>query len=394
MGGVTTLNGNTHYKNNMGKERGIIMDSRLKDLAKNLVRYSVNLQPGENLLIEVHDQGHELGQAVMDEAYAVGGKPFIWHKDHTLLRTFLRQADKNQIARMGSFEAELMADMQAYIGIRGQYNVFEWSDLPSEKQELYQKEWNKPVHTEIRIPKTKWCVMRWPSYAMAQQCKMSKEAFEDFYFKVCCLDYAKMAQAEEALVALYDRTDKVWIKGPGTDLTFSIKGIPTMKSCGLRNIPDGEVFSAPVRDSIEGVITFNAPSIFNGKTHENISFEFSQGKITKATSNYTQSLNEILDTDEGSRYIGEFAMGLNPHIHHPMGDLLFDEKITGSFHLTPGNAYATAFNGNKSAIHWDLVSIQTPEYGGGEIWFDDVLVRKDGRFVLPELAGLNPENLI
>ena len=370
------------------------MDSRIIALAKNLVRYSVSLQPGENLLIEVHDQGRELAQAIMTEAYAVGGKPFIWTKDHTLLRSFLLQADKSQISRMGHFEAQLMADMQAYIGIRGQYNVFEWADLSQEAQQLYQKEWSQPVHTEIRIPKTKWCVMRWPSYAMAQQCKMSKEGFEDFYFKVCCLDYAKLARAEEALVALYDLTDKVHIKGPDTDLTFSIKGIPTMKSCGLRNIPDGEVFSAPVRDSVEGVITFNTPSISNGRTHENIRFEFSKGKIIKATSNYTHCLNEVLDTDEGSRYIGEFAMGLNPHIHHPMGDLLFDEKITGSFHLTPGNAYATAFNGNKSAIHWDLVSIQTPEYGGGEIWFDDILVRKDGRFILPALTGLNPENLL
>lgn len=370
------------------------MDSRITGLAQNLVRYSVNLQLGENLLIEVHDQGHELAQAIMKEAYAVGGKPFIWSKDHTLLRSFLLQADKGQISRMGRFEAQMMADMQAYIGIRGQYNAFEWADLPHETQELYQKEWNQPVHTEIRIPKTKWCVMRWPSYAMAQQCKMSKEGFEEFYFKVCCLDYAKMAQAEDALVALYDQTDRVHIKGPGTDLSFSIKGIPTMKSCGLRNIPDGEVFSAPVRDSVEGHITFNAPSISRGKTHENIRFEFTKGKIVKATSNHTQCLNEVLDTDEGSRYIGEFAMGLNPHIHHPMGDILFDEKITGSFHLTPGNAYATAFNGNRSAIHWDLVSIQTPEYGGGEIWFDDILVRKDGRFMLPTLTGLNPENLL
>lgn len=368
------------------------MDPRITNLARNLVRYSVRLQPGENLLIEVHDQGHELARAIMAEAYEIGGKPFIWTKDHTLLRAFLQKADQEQVARMGRFEAELMADMQAYIGIRGQFNVSEWSDLPKEAMTLYQREWAKMVHTDIRVKKTKWCVMRWPSYAMAQQCKMSKEGFEDFYFKVCGLDYAKLAKAEDPLVALYDRTDKVHIKGPGTDLTFSLKDIPTMKSCGLRNIPDGEVFSAPVRDSIEGVITFNAPSIYQGITHENIRFEFAKGKIVKATSNYTAQLNEVLDTDEGARYIGEFAMGLNPHIHHPMGDILFDEKIAGSFHLTPGNAYETAFNGNRSAIHWDLVSIQTPEYGGGEIWFDDILVRKDGRFVLSELASLNPEN--
>lgn len=369
------------------------MDTRVEALAKQLINYSVRLQPGENVLIEVHDQGHPLAKALISEAYAAGGKPYIWVKDHNLLRSFLTGADKEQIARMGRFEAALMEDMDAYIGIRGQYNISEWSDLPAEALALYQAEWNKAVHTDIRIKKTKWCVLRWPSPAMAQQSKMSTDGFEDYYFKVCCMDYAKMAVAQDPLVALYDRTDKVHIKGPATDITFSIKGIPTMKSCGLRNIPCGEVFSAPVRNSVEGYITFNAPSVFQGVVHENIRLEFSQGKIIKATSNHTAELNKALDTDEGSRYIGEFALGLNPHIHHPIGDILFDEKITGSFHLTPGNAYATAFNGNRSAIHWDLVSIQTPEYGGGEIWFDDVLIRKDGRFTLPELEGLNPENL-
>lgn len=369
------------------------MKSPIETLAKNLLSHSVRLQPNENILIEVHDQGHELAHAIMEEAYAIGAKPYIWVKDHNLLRTFLQHANQEQLSRMGQFESTLMEDMQAYIGIRGQFNVSEWSDLPKDVMALYQSEWNKAVHTDLRVKKTKWCVMRWPSPAMAQQCKMSTHAFKEFYFNVSCLDYAKMAKAQDPLVELFDKTDKVHIKGPGTDLTFSIKGIPTMKGCGLRNIPDGEVFSAPVRDSVEGVLTYNAPSIFQGVTHENIRFEFSQGKIVKATSNHTELLNQALDTDAGSRYVGEFSMGLNPYIHHPMGDILFDEKITGSFHITPGNSYDYAFNGNRSAIHWDLVCIQTPDYGGGEIWFDDVLVRKDGRFTLPEINGLNPENL-
>jgi len=186
----------------------------------------------------------------------------------------------------------------------------------------------------------------------------------------------------------------VRLLGPGTDLSFSIKDIPVMKSCGLRNVPDGEVFTAPVKESVNGVITYNCPAIFQGVAFDNIRFRFEKGKIVEATANNTEKLNQILDTDEGARYIGEFALGLNPYIHHPMRDILFDEKIGGSFHLTPGNAYATAFNGNRSAIHWDLISIQTSAYGGGEIWFDDKLVRKDGRFVLTELTGLNPENWV
>jgi aminopeptidase len=202
-----------------------------------------------------------------------------------------------------------------------------------------------------------------------------------------------MSKAMDSLTTLLDRTDKVRIVGPGTDLSFSIKDIPSVKCCGLRNIPDGEVYSAPVRDSINGVITYNAPSVYQGTTFENVCFKFENGKIVEATSNNTERLNEILNTDEGARYIGEFAIGVNPYILKPMKDTLFDEKIAGSIHFTPGQAYKLADNGNKSAIHWDLVLIQRPDFGGGEIWFDDVLIRKDGIFVIEELEVLNPENL-
>jgi aminopeptidase len=228
---------------------------------------------------------------------------------------------------------------------------------------------------------------------MAQLAAMSTEAFEDFYFRVCTLDYAKMAAAMDPLIALLERTDRVKITGPGTDLAFSIRGIPAVKCSGLRNIPDGEVYTAPVKDSVNGVISYNAPAVYQGFTYENIRLEFKDGRIIGATANECEKINKVFDTDAGARYIGEFALGVNPFIERPMKDTLFDEKISGSFHFTPGNAYEKAFNGNKSAIHWDLVCIQTPAYGGGEIFFDDILIRQDGRFVLEELQGLNPENL-
>ena len=215
-----------------------------------------------------------------------------------------------------------------------------------------------------------------------------------FYFNVCNLDYGKMDKAMDPLKALMERTDKVRIVAKDTDLTFSIKGIPAVKCAGNMNIPDGEIYTAPVRDSINGRITYNIPSIENGYKYENVSLLFKNGKIIEATANNTEGVNAIFDTDEGARYVGEFAIGVNPYVTKGMGDILFDEKISGSIHFTPGNCYEDAPNGNKSAIHWDLVLVQTPEYGGGEIWFDDVLIRKDGRFVLPELECLNPENLI
>lgn len=223
---------------------------------------------------------------------------------------------------------------------------------------------------------------------------MSTEAFEDYYFNVCNLDYSKMDKALDSLKALMERTDKVRIVGKGTDLEFSIKGIPAVKCAGEMNIPDGEIYTAPVNNSVNGVISYNTPSLRDGFTFENVVLKFKDGRIVEATSNDTERINKIFDIDEGARYVGEFAIGVNPYITVPMKDTLFDEKIAGSFHFTPGSCYDDADNGNQSALHWDLVCIQTPEYGGGEMYFDGVLIRKDGRFVLPELECLNPENLI
>lgn len=370
------------------------MDPRIKTLAKNLITYSTSVKQGEKVLIEMFDDALPLTKALITEIYQVGGIPFVTLKNNQLQRILLQQATTDQLKLNAQWEAARMNTMDAYIGIRASENISELSAVPSEQLQLFQQHWQKPVHSDLRVPNTKWCVMRYPNHSMAQLANMSTEAFEDFYFAVCNLDYAKMDLAMTPLVALMERTDKVTITGPGTNLTFSIKDIPAVKCSGLRNIPDGEVYTAPVKNSINGYLTYNTPAVYQGTTYENIRLEFSAGKIITATANYTEKLNLVLDTDEGARYIGEFALGLNPHISTPMKDTLFDEKIKGSFHLTPGNAYDHAFNGNKSAIHWDLVCIQTPEYGGGEIWFDDVLIRKDGRFVIPELFGLNPENLV
>ena len=283
--------------------------------------------------------------------------------------------------------------MDCYIGVRGADNITELSDVPAENMAVYDKYYNTPVHHEVRVAKTRWVVLRYPNDAMAQLSGTSTEAFEDFYFDVCTLDYRKMGKAMESLVEYMQRTDRVRITAHGTDLTFSIKDIPVVPCSGESNIPDGEVFTAPVRDSVNGTIRYNAASSYQGFVFENVTLTFENGKIVKAEANDTERINGIFDMDEGARYVGEFAIGVNPYILHPMKDILFDEKIQGSIHFTPGSCYDDAWNGNVSAIHWDLVLIQRPEYGGGEIYFDDVLIRKDGRFVVPELEVLNPENL-
>jgi aminopeptidase len=368
-------------------------DSRIEKLAKNLINYSVRLQKGEKVLIENFGLQRELVTALVKEAYAAGGYPFVTLKDHQVDRALLFGAGEEQYNMMAQFEANVMSQMDAYIGLRSGNNINELADVPDEKMKISGRTIGRKVHSEIRVPKTKWVVLRYPTSSMAQLAKMSTEGFEDFYFNVCNLDYGKMDKAMESLVELMNRTDKVHITGPGTDLTFSIKDIPAIKCAGQLNIPDGEVYTAPVRNSVNGVITYNTPSPYQGFTFENVKLTFKDGKIVEATSNDSERINKIFDTDEGARYIGEFAIGVNPYILHPMQDILFDEKIDGSFHFTPGQCYDVAPNGNNSNIHWDMVNIQRPDYGGGEIYFDDVLIRKDGRFVLPELEVLNPENL-
>lgn len=368
-------------------------DPRIATMAKNLLHYSVSLQPGENLLIEIHDDGEDLAAALIKEAYAMGANPFLSVKNRNLMGAIIKGANPEQVDMIAKYEAARMNEMDAYIGIRGHRNSADWSDVPGEKMGIYQRHWFKKVHSEIRVPNTKWCVMRYPNPSMSQMANMSTEAFEDFYFNVCTLDYEKMGKAMEPLVELMEKTDRVRITGAGTDLSFSIKGLPAIKCAGEANIPDGEVYSAPVKNSVNGVITYNTPAEYQGFTYENIRLEFKDGKIIKATANDTERINKVFDTDDGARFVGEFAIGVNPYILKPMKDTLFDEKIMGSIHFTPGNSYDECDNGNKSAIHWDLVFIQTPEYGGGEIWFDDTLIRKDGMFVLDSLKVLNPENL-
>ncbi|MBJ6363279.1 aminopeptidase [Paenibacillus sp. GCM10012307] len=368
-------------------------DPRLKKLAENLVGYSIDVQPGENVLINMIGSERELVKCLIEEVGKRGGHPFVETSDRSVLRSLLINGSKEQLELWAELDLNRMRAMDAYIGIRAGENVNELAGVPEDKMRLYQQIYVHRVHLEQRVKKTKWVVLRYPNSSMAQLANVSTEAFEDFYFNVCNLDYAKMEQAMVPLKELMERTDKVRIVSPGTDISFSIKNIGARLCSGHRNIPDGEVFSAPVRDSVEGTITYNTPSVYAGVTFENISFAFQKGQIVKAESNDTKRLNDILDTDEGARYIGEFSLGFNPHILHPMKDTLFDEKIAGSLHFTPGQAYEQTDNGNRSSVHWDLVLIQRPEYGGGEVYFDDVLIRKDGRFTIPELEPLNPENL-
>lgn len=371
------------------------MDPRYLKLAELLINHSTRLQKGEHVLIEAFDIPEDMVIALVKTARKAGGHPHVALRNNRVIRALDLDAADDNLTVWADYDRYRMAKMQAYIGVRGSANVSEMAGIPDAQMKKKGRLYAKPVHFEQRINHTKWCVLRWPTPSMAQLAQMSTEEFENFYFDVCTLDYGRMDRMAQPLADRMRRTDRVHLKGPGeTDLKFSIKNIPIIPCCGDRNIPDGEVFTAPVRDSVNGIIHFNTPTIYNGVTFDNIRLEFRSGKIIDACANgNTPQLNSILDTDEGARYVGEFAIGFNPYILSAMKDILFDEKIAGSLHFTPGRAYEEADNGNRSEIHWDLVLIQRPEYGGGTITFDDEVIRRDGIFIPTELQGLNPESL-
>lgn len=362
-------------------------DERFDKLAKLLVEYSIRLKRNETVLIEAFDIPDEMTAALIRAARKAEGVPFAQVYHARVNRALALEASDRQLNIMASHELARMKKMNAYIAMRGSHNITELADVPADKMQLIGKKMR--AVQDQRVKRTKWVVLRWPTPSMAQLAGMSTEAFEDFFFDVCTLDYRKLQPGMKALKGLMEKTDRVNIKGPGTDLSFSIKGIPAVICGGDRNIPDGEVFTAPVKDSVEGQLTFNAPSIYQGTAFDGIQLSFKRGKIVEASSNATKKLNKILDSDAGARYIGEFSLGFNPRVFQPMRDILFDEKIAGSFHFTPGQAYEEADNGNRSQVHWDMVSIQRPDYGGGEIYFDGKLIRKNGEFLPKQLRSLN-----
>lgn len=370
------------------------MDTRYYTLADNLVRYSISLNRGERVLIDAFDVPDDIVVALVRAVRARKGIPHVQVHHGRVTRELYLGLTEAQISFSAKHALRQMKGMDAYIALRGSHNIFENADVPGKCMQMAMRHM-RPVQNQ-RVAKTKWVVLRWPTPAMAQQSLSSTESFEDFFFRVCCMDYARMVPGQRALKRLMDKTDEVHIKGPGTDLRFSISGLEAIMCTGTRNIPDGEIFTAPVKDSVEGELTYNVPSVYQGVNFDNVHLKFKKGKIVSADcTGQGRKLNAILNSDKGARYIGEFAIGFNPHILHPMRDTLFDEKIAGSFHFTPGQAYeGVADNGNRSQVHWDMVNIQRKEYGGGEIWFDGKLIRKDGIFMPKSLQKLNPEYLL
>ncbi|HIU87942.1 MAG TPA: aminopeptidase [Candidatus Avilachnospira avistercoris] len=363
-------------------------DPRIAKMAKQVIEYSVHLKPGEKVLIDVWDEAYDFAEALMAEAQRVGAFPYLCLQSMKLNRRMIMNCTEESMEAWYKYEDYRMEDMDAYIVVRKNNNTKTYEGIPADKMRIYNKYYGK-LHYGTRLVKTKWCVLRYPNDTFAQTAGMATEDFEDFFFDTCCLNYKKMNELAEPLNTLMMKTDRIEIKAPGTDISFSIKGCCKPCACGIFNIPCGETGMPIIPESANGYISYNLPSFFQDTLFENIRLELKNGIIVKATSNHTERMNEILDTDENARRIGEFAMGFNPYITRPIQDTLFDEKMAMTMHFTPGNDSIY----NPSAIHWDIVTSHAKEMGGGEIWADGVLIRKDGLFTLPELQQLNPDNM-
>ncbi|MBO4548773.1 MAG: aminopeptidase, partial [Abditibacteriota bacterium] len=309
-------------------------DPRMTKLAELLVNYSVSVKPGEKVYITTQAIEPEMDCELIRQVVKAGGVPFHHLTNGRINRQLDLVASKERMEILKEADLAMMKQMDCFIAIRGADNDQERADVPKDKKTIVDRYYGSDVRNE-RVNNTKWVVLRWPTPSMAQRAGMSTEAFENFYFDVCTLDYPRLAKAEEVLRQRMDRADMVRLVGPGeTDLSFSIRDIPAVSCFGDRNIPDGEVFTAPVRDSVNGVIRYNAPTCYEGKEFDHVRFEIKDGRITDASGSDPDGINFILDKDPGARYFGEFSLGVNPFITKPMRDILFDEKISGSIHLT------------------------------------------------------------
>ena len=366
-------------------------EEKMMRLAHTIVNYSLKLKKGSKVKINFPHEAEEFIEKIIDEADNVGAHVYLEETNARLNAKINEKANVDRIDYLKKKSILEVDEMDAFINIRYTYNDYEDRNVNKD----YLIEYGKRLEEEdkVRIDQREWVLLNYPSQVDAYKSKMTTREFEDFAWDVMTVDYEQMSKDILPLKELMEKTDKVRIISPGTDLTFSIKDLPAIPCTGEKNIPDGELYTAPVKDSVNGTITYNTPSPYRGNVYNHVSLTFENGKIIKATCDEDDNmLNEIFNTDEGARYVGEFSLGFNPKILTPMGDILYDEKILGSLHFTPGKCYADCDNGNVSAIHWDMVLIQREDFGGGKIYFDDKLIRKDGKFVLDDLKQLNYEN--
>jgi len=370
------------------------LSEQLESVFNIIINHSCKIKPGEKILIEAIDVIPKYLEILLKGIINIGAFPILNMKEKWQMDLLALNASEDLFNTLADIEIYQMQQVSKMIGLRTYRGSKDHLNIGENSKNIILKHFIHPVHYDYRNNHLKWIYFRIPSSDWAKNSEMEEKDFYNYYFRSVLLDYQRMGSFFLPLKTLLERTDRVCIKSYGTDLTFSIKGQGVVIDNGIINLPDGEVHTAPVLDSINGSVRFNIDSTYYGDRFRNVALTFQDGQVIKAMSDSNNDkLHQILNMDEGARYAGEFAIGLNPFIDKPLNDILFDEKIYGSFHLALGNSYKEGGNGNRSCIHWDLILDQKIGSGGGELYFDNQLIRKDGMFVHRDLEHLNPENL-
>jgi aminopeptidase len=365
-------------------------DPRVEAVARILVDYSVNVQPGEFVRIEGTPEGTPLILAIYQRVLERGGHPWLRLTLDEALEIFYKTASDEQLTFVPAVSRQLIEDVDADIGIWTETNTKALTNVDPAKQSRAQAA-RRPLSDRFleRAAKKelKWTGTAYPTQAFAQDAEMSLREFEDFVYSAALVHEADpiaawraVSREQQKLIDWLADKDQVRLVGPDTDLTLSIKGRIWVNCDGHENFPDGEIFTGPIEDSANGQVRFTYPACYAGREVEDVRLWFEQGKVVKATAAKNEEfLRTMLDTDEGARFLGEFAFGTNQGVQRFTKNILFDEKIGGTVHMALGTGYPETGSTNRSAIHWDMICDLRQ---GGEVWVDGVLFAKDGRFVI------------
>ena len=355
------------------------MDARWKQLGKLLVDWSVKVKPGEKVMIAMGEvDSFPLVRGVYEAVIRAGGFPQVQFLSESLRHQLLKFGGAEQLSRVPDMEAYGMDWADAYIGLRGASNLHEHDDIPAEKLSLNQRAMG--TVSTLRWQKTRWCLVRVPNAAFAQQAETDEETITEMFFNSCLLDWKTEAAKWRRWAQQLNHGSTVRVIGKETDLQFSAAGRTWLAADGRNNMPDGEIMTAPVEGSMDGEIFFDFPGVLSGRLVHDIRLRFEKGRLVKATSSTNQDfLARVLATDAGARIVGEFAMGTNMAVDRFCKDILIDEKIGGTIHIALGRSYPACGGTNTSAIHWDIVK---DIRGEGTVFVDDVPVLRNGKFLL------------
>ncbi|MCL2149884.1 MAG: aminopeptidase [Dehalococcoidia bacterium] len=365
-------------------------DIRIEKLAELLVGYSVGVKPGDKVAIVAPAIAAPLTRAIYAKVLQAGGFPWVMASSADTMELLYRYGSREQLEYVHEGQRLITEKYDVRIVIIGEENTKALSRIDPAKMVIYDQARTELTDAMMRrsaAGELRWVLAPYPTNAFAQDAEMSLGDYEDFLYKACLPDlvdpigyWQKVATEQERIVQWLKGRDQVHVIGPETDLRLSVAGRTFINCAGKFNVPDGEVFTGPVEDSAEGYVYFSYPAIESGREVIGIRLHFSQGRVIKATAEKNEDfLLKTLDTDAGARYLGEFAIGTNEGITQFTREILFDEKIGGSFHMALGAGYPETGSRNKSAIHWDMVCDLRD---GGEIRVDGELLYRNGKFVI------------